>query len=88
MVMKSHSSQIQLFPTETPLIHCAIHDKFEQEGVYSCVECRHQYHHTQEAIVNYNHIVTQVYERNAIPNKPVAHTLDDVPFCPMCLHDW
>jgi hypothetical protein len=76
--------------SEVPLVHCAIHDKFEQPQLFSCLECRHQYPSQKRIIDDYNKMVAEVYRRGGVPKRepPVATKLSQVPFCPLCLHDW
>jgi len=61
--------------------HCAIHDKDEEiptdrENVEVCFECGHVYPTPMAVLEAY----AEVY--------PQAEFPDDIPFCPLCLHDW
>lgn len=63
----------------------------EPVGEITCFECKHQYQNEQEVITTWNkeivdHVLDQWLRQGNKPNY--AKTLDNVLFCPNCLHDW
>jgi hypothetical protein len=63
---------------------CAIHEIIEPYITKptersQCFECWHVFNTDAEAIDLY----CEVY-----PNNPKPKKLTDIPFCPLCLHDW
>ena len=73
-------------------VHCVIHDEVEKvtEESTVCFECRHSYPNADAIKEAFLEVHDQT-EGQILPNSIVllkGDTVDDIGFCPLCLHDW
>jgi hypothetical protein len=81
-----------LFVVETST-YCAIHDN--NEIVLSkgrvCFECKHSYLDDDEIKAAFLELMENTPSGQILPDSIVilkGDTVDDIGFCPLCLHDW
>jgi len=85
-----------IVPNEEP-VKCAIHDVVEPfvagESI-SCFECAHSYPNAAELLAAWREFVAdrdRTLEATGFHRKQIVPDItdaNDVPFCPLCLHDW
>jgi len=82
-----------LYIVESRTSHCAIHDSNEitlYEGKV-CFECKHSYPDDESVKAAFRELMENTPSGQILPDSIVilkGDTVDDIGFCPLCLHDW
>jgi hypothetical protein len=71
---------------------CAIHhvvEPFVKGRSIQCFECKHVYFGEHSLMEEWKHHINERAQETVIsPAVVKVLTIDDIPFCPLCLHDW